>query len=336
MRSVSDRDHPVENVRAMTGDLAPDEFYAWLAVADNDPVGLTMLEACTLEHSGCATRAGYWRYLWVRPDQRKTGLYPRLVFTMLAEAAKCGIDLVYGAIRRPDVAAGHLALGMQKVGDIPVFAKPLNPAALFSKLHALGSLVVGLSALPDFAYRQYLSVRHSGAGAAYIITDVPASQADLRTVIPALRETYSSDVQRPLTPQSFLKRYRMNSDGDEYRVLGVHTSGELRAAIVYRTAVRRNDIQALVILEFGSRGGDPDALRFGLLELEKHAMELRCDVVLCLSNARKIQTMLRRSGYLQSNETYVLMKRPTRPEAGGLVTGNIDDWYFTFSDHDAF
>src|SRR5437764_3666237 len=127
MRSVSDRDHPVENVRAMTGDLAPDEFYVWLAVADNDPVGLTMLEACILEHSGCATRAGYWRYLWVRPDQRKTGLYPRLVFTMLAEAAKSGIDLVYGAIRRPDVAAGHLALGMQKVGDIPVFAKPLNP-----------------------------------------------------------------------------------------------------------------------------------------------------------------------------------------------------------------
>src|SRR5712692_11583532 len=84
MRSVSDRDHSVESVRAMTADFTPGEFYAWLAVIGDDPVGVTMLEPCILEHGGRKTSAGYWRYLWVRPDQRRTSLYPRLVFTMIA------------------------------------------------------------------------------------------------------------------------------------------------------------------------------------------------------------------------------------------------------------
>ena len=138
MRSVSEREHSVESVRAMTADFTPGEFYGWLAVAVDEPVGVTMLEPCILEYKGAQTKAGYWRYLWIDPDQRKTGLYPRLVFTMIAAAPELGIELVYGAIRRPDVVAGHLALGMEKVGEIPVLAKPLNPAALFSKFHRLG------------------------------------------------------------------------------------------------------------------------------------------------------------------------------------------------------
>ena len=148
----------------MTADFSPGEFYGWLAVAGDEPVGVTMLEPCILEYKGAQTKAGYWRYLWINPDQRKTGLYPRLVFTMIAAAAELGIELVYGAIRRPDVVAGHLGLGMEKVGEIPVLAKPLNPAALFSKFHRLGSLAVGLSAVPDFAYRQYLFLKHSAGG----------------------------------------------------------------------------------------------------------------------------------------------------------------------------
>jgi hypothetical protein len=336
MRSVSDRDHSIEKVRAMTADLAPGEFYAWLAVADEDPVGLTMVEPCVLEHRGSQTKAGYWRYLWVSPDQRRTGLYPRLVFTTISGAACAGLELVYGGIRRPDVAAGHLALGMQRVGEIPVLAKPLNPASLFTKMHHLGNFLGGLSAVPDFAYRQYLFMRRLSAGSRYAIHDIAATQVDPGAVIPALRDLYASDLQRPLNPQSFLKRYRMNSDGDEYRVLSVGALDEVRAAIVYRTAVRGGNIQALVIMESGYRGIHQDALRFGLMELEKRAIDLRCEVILCLSSAPVIQALLRQSGYIKSNEKYVLMKKATQPQNGGLVPDNLDDWYFTFSDHDAF
>jgi hypothetical protein len=84
MRSVSDRDHSVETVRAITADFPPGEFYAWIAEAADEPVGLTMLEPCMLEHRGVQTRARYWRYLWVSPEQRRTDLYHRLVFIMMS------------------------------------------------------------------------------------------------------------------------------------------------------------------------------------------------------------------------------------------------------------
>ncbi len=128
----------------------------------------------------------------------------------------------------------------------------------------------------------------------------------------------------------------MNSDGAEYRVLCVRALDEVRAAIVYRTAVRSNDIRALAIMELGCRDGNQDALRVGLAELETRAINLNCEVILCLSSERTIQTLLRRSGYFRSNETYVLVKKSTHPQAAGLVADNLDDWYFTFSDHDAF
>ena len=335
MRSVSDRDHSVESVRAMTADFTPGEFYAWLAVAGDEPVGVTMLEPCTLEYRGAQTKAGYWRYLWINADQRKTGLYPRLVFTMIAAAAELGIELVYGAIRRPDVVAGHLALGMEKVGQIPVLAKPLNPAALFSKFHGLGSLAVGLSAVPDFAYRQYLFLRHP-PGSSYVVRDIAATQANLNAIIPVLRDPHPSKLQRLLSPQTFLRRYHTNSDGAEYRVLCVQASDDVRAAIVYRHAVRGNNIRAVAIMELGYSGEDQHALRFALAELEKHAIDMHCEVMLCLSSAGPMQVLLRQSGYFKSNETYVLMKKKTDPQGGCLVPDKLDDWYFTFGDHDAF
>jgi len=336
MRLVSDRDHSIEAARKITSDFLPGEFYGWLAFADDEAVAVTMLEPCTLERGGRHSTAGYWRYLWVNPDYRRTALYPRLVFTMIAEAADVGIDLVYGAIRRPEVAAGHLALGMQKVAEIPVLAKPLRPARLLSKFYGLGNASIHASGVPDFAYRQYLGLRRVSVPSGHAITDIEATGANAEAVIPALRDLYTSELQRPLTPQSFADRYHTNADGAEYRVLCVEGSDGIRAAIVYRTALRGDNIHSMVLMEMGYRSSDQDALRYGLAELEKRALQLGCEVILCLSNNQTIQSFLRKLGYFTSNETYVLMKKPTRRKADETVTDKADVWHFTFADHDAF
>ena len=336
MRSVSEREHSVEAVRMMTGDFLSGDFYAWLAFAGDEPIGVTMLEPCVLEHNGIWTKAGYWRYLWVRPDQRRTALYPRLVFTMLSEAAKLDMQVIYGAIRRPEVAAGHIALGMQKVGEIPVLVKPLRPGRLFSKYHGLGNVLTGLSAVPDFAYQQYLSAKRWATRSSYSATDFATTEIEPETVASVLRSLYPSKLQRPLNRDYFRKRYGLNSDGAEYRVLTVNRSGALQAAVVYRPAVRGNNIHALVLMELGFRGSDPGALRFGLLELEKKAIHLGCEVMLALTSPSEMQQFLKTLGYFRSNEMYILIKKATPLGRDAAISNDMNDWYFTFSDHDAF
>lgn len=333
---VSDRTYPLETVRTILSDLTPGEYYGWVALAGTDIVGVTMLQPCLLEVSGSRWKAGYWTYLGIRPDYRRTTLYPRLLFAMIAGAAELGIDVVYGAIRRPDVLAGHLALGMEKVGEMPVLAKPIRPLRLVFKYKGFGGLAAQIGAVPDYLYSKYRRLRRFSGTSPYSIKDSRAAESDPAVYLPAVRVVSPAQVQQPLTAESFRKRYQANPDGDEYRVLSVHRSGETEAAIVYRSAVRGPEIRALVIMEMGHRPSEEEALRSGLLELEKRAAESDCDVILCLSSNLAMQSALRKVGYLHSNEKYVLIKKFTGRKADCVLPATIGDWYFTFADHDAF
>jgi N-acetylglutamate synthase-like GNAT family acetyltransferase len=333
---VSDRPYPLEAVRRTLADLAPGEYFGWVALAEDEFVGLTMLEPCTLVASGKQCVACYWTNLCVRPDYRRTALYPRLVFTMVGGAAELGMDLVYGAIRRPEVAQGHLSLGLQRIGEMPVMAKPIRPARLLSKHRDFGNAIVQFSAVPDYVYGQYRSLRRASGRDGYVFKNTLASECDPDSVIHALRAGCGSEVRRPLTAKAFLKRYHWNPDGDAYRILSVEHSGMTRAAIVYRAAVRGRDIRATVIMEMGHLPSEEHALRLSLFELERIGEESKCEVILCLSSSLAMQALLRSAGYMESNENYVLMMKSTGRKTDCVFPATIAGWYFTFADHDAF
>jgi hypothetical protein len=320
----------------MLANLEPGQYYGWVAVAGDEFVGLTMLEPCGLQVSGKACAAGYWTNLCVRPDYRKTALYPRLVFTMISGAKELGMDLVYGAIRRPDVAQGHLSLGMEKIGEMPVMAKPVRPVRLLSKHKGFGKALTQLSAVPDYLYSQYRSFRRPSGMDGYVLKNSAPSECDADSVARTVRAGLQSQVQRTMTAETFLKRYHSNPDGDAYRVLTVDRSGVTQAAIVYRAAVRGRDVRTLVIMEMGQVPSAGPAPRLALFELEKIGMESECDVILCLSSNLAQQTLLRSVGYMKSNENYVLMMKPTGRKTECVFPAKIAGWYFTFADHDAF
>ena len=333
---MSDRAYPLDIVRRTLADLEPGQYYGWVALAGDEFIGLTMLEPCTLEASGTRCAAGYWTNLCVRPDYRRTALYPRLVFTMLSGAAELGMDLVYGAIRRPDVAQGHLSLGMQKIGEMPVMAKPVRPARLVSKHKGFGSVFQQVSAVPDYLYAEYRSLRRRSARDGYVFGNSTVEECEPSAVAQALRAGLESEVRRPLTAEALLKRYQSNPDGDAYRVLSVERSGVTQAAVVYRAAVRGREIRSLVIMEMGHMPSEEHALRLALFELEKIGSQSECDVILCLSSNLPMQTLLRSVGYMKSNENYVLMMKPTGRKTDCVFPAKIAGWYFTFADHDAF
>jgi hypothetical protein len=255
---------------------------------------------------------------------------------MISGAAELGIDLVYGAVRRPEVVQGHLSLGMEKIGELPVMAKPVRPVRLLSKHRGFGNVLPQLSALPDYLYAQYRSLRRRSEHDGYVLKDATVPECDAPAVALPLRTGFESEVQRPLTAEAFRKRYRWNPDGDAYRVLSINRSAVTQAAIVYRAAVRGPDIRTLVIMEMGYLPSEEHALRLALLELEKIGSQSECDVILCLSSNLPMQTLLRRVGYMKSNENYVLMMKPTGRKTGCVFPAKIAGWYFTFADHDAF
>lgn len=335
LQLVSQRTYPLDIVRNILADLVPPEYYGWVALAGDEIVGMTMLQPCTLQVSGKQCSAGYWTYLGVREDYRRTAVYPRLVFTMIRGAAELGMDLVYGAVRRPEVIQGHLSLGMEKIGESPVMAKPVRPARLLSKHKGFGSVLPQLSAVPDYLYAQYRSLRRRSEGNEYELKDSAASECNADSAVLPLRAGFGSEVQQPLTAEAFRKRYRWNPDGDVYRVLSVERSGVSEAAIVYRAAVRKG-IRTMVVMEMGHKPAEERALRSGLLELEKIATESESDVILCLSSNLPMQTLLRSVGYMKSNEKYVLMMKPTGRKTECVFPASIAGWYFTFADHDAF
>jgi Acetyltransferase (GNAT) domain len=332
---VSERTYPLDIVRTILADLVPPEHYGWVAVSGDEIVGMTMLQPRTLQVSGKQCAAGYWTYLGVRQDYRRTALYPRLVFTMISGAAELGMDLVYGAVRRPEVVQGHLSLGMEKIGELPVMAKPVRPARLLSKHKHLGDVLSQLSAVPDYLYAKYRPLRRRSESNEYGLKDSAASECNPDSVLLPLRAGFESEVQQPLTAAAFQKRYHWNPDGDAYRVLSVERSGDSKAAVVYRAAVRK-DIRTMVVMEMGHQQGEERALRSGLFELEKIATESECDVILCLSSNLPMQTLLRSVGYMKSNEKYVLMMKPTGRKTECVFPAGIAGWYFTFADHDAF
>jgi hypothetical protein len=116
----------------------------------------------------------------------------------------------------------------------------------------------------------------------------------------------------------------------------VERLGVTQAAIVYRAAVRGQDIRTLVIMEMGHLPSDEHALRLALFDLEKIGSQSECDVVLCLSSNLPMQTLLRSVGYMKSNENYVLMMKPTGRKTECAFPAKIAGWYFNFADHDAF
>lgn len=332
---VNERTYPIEIVRKTLANLEPEEYYGWVAVAGDEYVGVTMLEPCMLNVSGKQCAAGYWTYLCVRPDYRRTTLYPRLVFTMISGAAELGMDLVYGAVRRPEVISGHLSLGMEKVGEMPVWAQPIRPARLIAKHRGPGGLGL-LTAVPDSVYARYRALLRPSKPHEGVIENGAVSECDLQSISLPLRAAFAQEVQRPLTAEAFAKRYRWNPDGDEYRVLSLKHSGATQAAIVYRTAVRGRDIRTTVIMEMGHLPSQEPALRSCLFELERIASQSQCDVILCLSSNLPMQALLRSAGYMASNEKYVLMKKSTGRPGGCVFPAEIAGWYFTFADHDAF
>lgn len=340
LRRRDDRHHPAEAVTKYLLDADPQQLTAWLAMVDGKPAALNTIYLRDLSGNGRSIRAGYWAHLYVDPEHRKAMLYPQLVAAMLRGARELPLDIVYTATRRQQVADSHIKLGFQLLGTLSVKMKLLRPARLVIKHWEWPRPMERLSLPLDVAWRGGQRFRHRSSPNAVVIEPLTWQSPDLEEVVAMLNSAAGNRVHILWAVEAFRRRFANTIEGWPYFLL------------VAREPVTRS-IVAAALVRIGERG--PRAIRVAVLmdlialpthraiiplllrDIDSYARENEADALLALDGAGSdFSAQLANWGYRGSPETYNLLVWPKAKMAPEFFAGQIQNWRFTFADHDAF
>lgn len=331
VRFAAERPYSDAAISRQLAGLDSSRYLVWVAEDQTGVCGITMVERRRVEYAGTLLEAGYWMNLYVRGDRRGSMAYARLLNAMFKGASAAGLDLIYGAIRRRDVASGHLSAGMRYIGEIPVLARPLRPARLFALKHDAGRVSRMWAGLLDTAFNPIhrITTRNARVRQTVLSTtaDVDFSRFTQVVSMPTL-------FRQPWTAGELTRRFQWNLDGQEYWAVR-SSGGDADAVVVCRFAERWNGMRALVIMEILPRVPDVAAVARCLARATRLAIEKRVDVILALGDPGQ-RAVLRRNLFFPSGESYALLWRPTSPATTSLETPPLDECRFAFADHDAF
>jgi N-acetylglutamate synthase-like GNAT family acetyltransferase len=324
--------------RALLG-LDPTRIRAWVAVDGEEIVAMTCMELHRLQLGSAVIDAGYWTNLYIREDYRDQLLYPRLPQAMLRGASKAGVSRVYLAIRRLDVAEGHLRIGFREVDRLLVRLKPMRPLSLLAKHFNVPTGIVRAAGVIDRVAGLPLRApgwrpRRSLWGGTITRLSLPGDAvalAELLTTCRAARTTRRWD------PESVIARFQPAADGEAYSLLGLRRDGVLIGATAVRITTREGGLRIGVLMELAARNDEPQVLARLLRAGERAVREREVDGVLALDAlGAPVSRALREAGYLETKERYVLMVAPKRAIAEGDPILDASAWRFPLSDHDAF
>jgi len=319
--------------------LDPAHTRAWIAHAGDRPVGLTMLYLRDLHWPSGEPkpilRAGYWAHLYVEPAFRKQMVYPQLVLAMIRGMDAAGLDLLYTGTRQADVAAGHQKLGFALVGRLPVRLRPLRPFRLLAKHRGLGRLAPLCGPLDPVV--RYCTASRPPRYLQVEPLDLQGPAAEQLASLLSARP--SNQVHQQWTAEQLRRRFRATLDGQPYRITGTFRDARLVAAAVTTLAVRGNGIRAGVLLELAAAAEATEHQVAGLLaDAEQQAADHGAELVLALPDSLPAAAPGRVAGrYLATeSEAYHLLVYPKSMVAEGAAAAGLQNWHFTFGDHDAF
>jgi hypothetical protein len=320
-------------------DLGNPRRRLWLAFEGERAVAMTSVQERELRLDGEHHRVAYWTGLFVDPAYRQFMIYPQLLLAMFAGLRQSGIRHLYAAVRRQQVAEGHLKVGFRKIGDLAVLAKPLRPARFWvryrqgaRKRHAQPWLLA-LCRVPD-ALAGTL-VRLQGLGQVGNAAEIPWASPAVAEVAELYDAACTGCAMQHWTPE--LLRSRYGQEHSPYRLFGVRRDGRLLAAVITRLVTRPDGIHAAIIMDLVHAPQVPGAAGAAMAAVERLALAGDCDVVLLLeATSPGDARVARRRGYLKSPEKYSLLLWTDRGAGPEPFSLERHAWRFAFGDHDTF
>jgi hypothetical protein len=316
-------------------DLDPARCVAWIATAGARPVGISTVLLRTVTAGARTFRAGYWCALYVDPAHRQRMVYPLLPRAMHRALRAGGLDFVYASVRIPWLVEAHQRIGLRRLGELPVLAKPLAPVALVARHRGLGRAVEAAGWPIDRAAAAVRRLRWAGALAGHAVEALPWDEARLAEVAPLWARVSAGAIGQPWTAALLRGRYGDPAAG--YALLAVRRGGRAVSAAVVRV-VERARLLVGVLLDVVAEDLD-DAADVGaaLAAAERHAADRGCHAVLALDGPGVLPAgALRRAGYLPTPERYAFLIWPCREAGPGSPLLELNRWRFGFGDHDAF
>lgn len=332
-----ERSHDLDSVRSILMNLEPSKLRAWVAYVGDDPAGFNSIYLRNINWQNRQLTAGYWAHLYVRPAYRKLMIYPRLIFSMLQTARQKGPEMIFTATRRPDVAAGHQKLGFQLIGTLPVRIKPLRPFRLLAKHWPIAQWAVGISPPLDALYSAYLALRRHASNSSLVTNELDVDSGDIDSLLQLISAESNGKVSQKWSAESLRQRFKCTIDGTRYLLRSARRGNDLVAVIISVATVRGNDIHTGVILDLLFKPTEQNAAFQLLFEAEQQIMHAGCEVLLCLNSMGKATSnIVQRMGFHKAPETYHMLVWPKELVPNGAWASNINNWRFTFADHDAF
>jgi len=317
-------------------DLDPERCVAWVATSGARPVGLSTVLLRTIAVGYRTFRAGYWCALYVDPRFRQSMLYPLLPRAMHRALKAGGLDFVYANVRIPWLIQAHQRIGLRKLGEMRVLAKPLSPVAMFARHKGLGGAVEAVGRPVDGIAAAYRRLRWAGALAGYRVEELPWDSPRMAQVAALWTRGSRGRVGQPWTDELLRRRY--GAIGTSYSLVLVNEGRRLVAAAVYR-AVRRERLLLGVLMDVVAEDDGEERAGFGaaLAAVERQAYGSGCHVVLALDGPGVLPTgALGKAGYLRSPENYVFLIWPCRELGPESPLLDLQRWRYGFGDHDAF
>lgn len=247
------RDYEDANVERFIQRLDPAHCRAWLAVADDRPVGMSMFYRRSLRADPARYTAGYWANLYIDPHHRDQMLYPRLPLAMFDAVRQGTLDFIYALVRRQNLIQAHQRIGAATIGDLSVLIKPLRPVAFLAKYKHWPALCRAVARPADAVYAGYLRLRRPRIPPDMTIetasweSDAVADLADL------LNEHRGDRIGHDWTVDALRARYAVSLDGDPYILLIVRRRGRPEAAVVFRLTDRDHGLRVAVIMDLAWR-----------------------------------------------------------------------------------
>ena len=324
--------------------LKPERCLAWMAFDGAKPVGLSSMYVRTLRVNTTDFRVGYWANLYIHPEYRDLMLYPRLPMAMNQGLKAAGLRFLYANVRQRDVAETHLRIGFGRIGRMNVLFKPLRPGRLIAKHKKLGNAAIALAKPMDALYAGARAALKPRAPRDVQIDVLQLQSPHTERIVQLLNNRADSfndrgqkGIAQQWTAASFIERYRQTREGGRYILLGIRRANSFVGALTFRVAERGSGIRAGVIMDAVTQPGDEACLIPALYEAERQLKLLDGDVMLFLDGlGPKLHSLMRRSGYRVSPETYDLLVWPKATLTQELVLADLANWQFSFGDHDAF